>query len=53
MKCEELVARQICLVCKARPADEWAYTCEDDKCSRTFLELQVKGKLREFLESII
>jgi hypothetical protein len=54
MKSKELVARSICIICKARPAAPWTYVCmEEEICYQTFIELQLRGKLKEFLQSIV
>jgi hypothetical protein len=53
MKSEELVARSICIICKVRAARPWTYVCDDEKCHHTFVDLQLRGKLKEFLQSIV
>ena len=53
MKSEELVARSICIICKARPAAAWTYVCREEICYQTFVDLQLRGKLKEFLQSIV
>ena len=40
------------IICKVRPARPWTQVCNEDKSYQTFVDLQLKGKLKEFLQAI-
>jgi hypothetical protein len=41
--------KEMCVICKERRAEPMTFVCEDEKCFQTFMDLQFKGKLKEFL----